>query len=788
MENILENKKIKISQIIESYGFKQSNNGFQSQNVNIEFKDNFLTIKDKENVFDQLTIDNFKREHLLDRIGWVIQIPNSFDEVRHAKDHPETEGYYQPWAKQNNIPERRRLFHHYFLYIEHRPVDIDTEAKDANAYNQNKENITVKHSGIHVFAYEDGNVEEAMHRQSLSVQSYCNNKIEQIKILSLAKKDPKIPNTIYHKIEDINYDSVKCERDYYYLGSILKYAISITKKNDYIIYTNSDCHIKNNFYNFILGSDYDCIEFFRADVEGESVVGHNKDGIDGFAIKNKILKKLIDKKILPEDLILGAPYWDAIFSSITRKHVRNKYQDISRLYHTKHKPRWSAAKLDYAGQHNLNILNTLYNNKTINCRKAEIKSDTLVIRIFDENTDFTKIKKHIHEEKFSQNKIKEFDYNYLFIEKISGSSSQQNLNDDSIGTTSGTRYHVRENEIEKILENEKKIYSKHIVLNDDQQLHSFAKFTSNKRDPKLGVVLAVFGQDPLRIEATNKAIIQLKKQSNWNDCQVVFVELLEIDETSVFDFSNEINIIHLKIVKNKFNQNLFQKECLWNIGAKKIIDKVDNIIFIDADTFSQEYSLFSRINRLLYENSNIVYQLGNCIITMRDDSTITRVQWLWSDFAKLKASNPYCFGPCGGFAISKQVFEQINGFNPYGFLYGGDILFIYELDDRTRSIYNWAMKHMKIFQDMPRDIDHDDIVIKNSESPLIHCWHGSHESRPYHIWGMVFNELNFDKKEINIDENGLLAWSGEESFQKYSNFFKNKHKTIDVKDYKRLYS
>ena len=72
MENILENKKIKISQIIESYGFKQSNNGFQSQNVNIEFKDNFLTIKDKENVFDQLTIDNFKREHLLDRIGWVI--------------------------------------------------------------------------------------------------------------------------------------------------------------------------------------------------------------------------------------------------------------------------------------------------------------------------------------------------------------------------------------------------------------------------------------------------------------------------------------------------------------------------------------------------------------------------------------------------------------------------------------------------------------------------------------------------------------------------------------------
>jgi putative aminopeptidase FrvX len=42
---------------------------------------------------------------------------------------------------------------------------------------------------------------------------------------------------------------------------------------------------------------------------------------------------------------------------------------------------------------------------------------------------------------------------------------------------------------------------------------------------------------------------------------------------------------------------LFQKECLWNIGAKKIANNVDNFIFIDIDTFPQDKNLFSKANK-----------------------------------------------------------------------------------------------------------------------------------------------------------------------------------------------
>ena len=132
---------------------------------------------------------------------------------------------------------------------------------------------------------------------------------------------------------------------------------------------------------------------------------------------------------------------------------------------------------------------------------------------------------------------------------------------------------------------------------------------------------------------------------------------------------------------------------------------LNNFIFIDIDTFPQNKHLFAKANKILHHNPNIVFQLGDCIITQKDDGTITRVQWLWNSFAKFKTNESYCFNPCGGFAISKKIFETIDGFNPYGLLYGGDILFLYEIDKRTHKIWNWIMKNMNIFKDMPRKLN-----------------------------------------------------------------------------------
>jgi hypothetical protein len=62
--------------------------------------------------------DRTESEKALDKLAWSIEIPDDFDEIYYEKKTPNIKGYCQPWAHENNITERRRLFHHYFLYGE----------------------------------------------------------------------------------------------------------------------------------------------------------------------------------------------------------------------------------------------------------------------------------------------------------------------------------------------------------------------------------------------------------------------------------------------------------------------------------------------------------------------------------------------------------------------------------------------------------------------------------------------------------------------------------------------
>jgi len=734
----------------------------------------------------------------------LIEIDSDFDEIFYQNEYPDLSGYWSPWAKDNGFSEKQRLFHHYYLHGKKEGRLCNMQAKIAQ--NEKcpdyfkEESLVVKNYGIHVFPYESTNDVDVLRRQSFSIESYIQNKIPQINIFSFGKKDPKKENIKYFEIKDNNHESYKCKRDYYFLRDILEKGLALTGKDDYLIYTNSDCHIGNKFYEFILSSNYDYLEFFRLETVEGVVVGQNKDGIDCFAIKNHVLKQLISDQILPSNLILGAPYWDAVVSSIARKHIQNKYQDTKRLFHTKHKPRWNFKDLDYAGIHNLSILNNLYNKGLINCRKSEIKSSTLVIRLFNKATDMLQARKNIIDERFGIDKITEFDYNYLFIEEKEKNYPMRNadgfwtayserspsLTDEAIGTTAGTRYFIKKDQIEDVLKNEIAMYKRYVIMGDNEKLSLSTKFQTTTPSSKLGVVLCFFGDNELRVKAAQRALEEFKKQTIWEKSDVVFVELVEDENIFNFDFSSQKNVTHIRIKQKKQNQNLFQKECLWNIGAKKL-ENVDNFIFIDIDTFSQNKSLFAKVNKILRIKPNTVFQLGNCIITQKEDGTITRVQWLWNSFSKLKAKESYCFNPCGGFAISKKVFNEIDGFNPYGLLYGGDILFLYEIDPRTNNIWDWNINNMNLFKGIPRKLNNSHIKIKNEESPLIHCWHGDHRERPYHEWGLVFNELNFSKEEVKLDEDELLSWSNEDSQKKYKNFFENRHLITDVKAHKKLY-
>lgn len=630
---------------------------------------------------------------------------------------------------------------------------------------------------IHIFPFEFTTLTEVNARQSFAIESYIEYKNTNTKLMCFGEKDPNIDEIEFIKIKS----SIKSNnREYYLLNELMNCALELAQDNDYIVYTNSDCYIQEGFYDFFRKNTYNYIEFFRQEIFENQVVGLNKDGIDGFAANISSIK-IIQNKLNNNDLVIGSPYWDAVVSNIAKEHIKNTHQDKTLIFHKKHEPRWSLKSLDIGGQTNLKTLDSLFENEIIHCRKAELNSKNLVVRLINEETNIKNLKKIVCFERFANNDI-DFDYNYLFIEKKI--NNKRLVTDESIGTTAGARYFEEQHEILDVIEK----YDKFVVLDCEKKLSKETVFEHINKN-KLGIIFAFFGDDKLRIKSAKKAVEEFKKQTAWSKADVVFIELVQEGEKSNFNYSkNKDNINHVVIFENDLNKNLFQKECLWNIGAKKIEKEVDNFIFLDIDTFPQDKKLFAKTNKILKINNNIVFQLGNAIITQKNDGTISRVQWLWNSFSKLEAKHIYCFNPCGGIAISKKIYNQIGGFNPYGLLYGGDILFLYEIDKRTHAIWDWIMNSMNIFKNTVRCVDNSNIIIKNEESPLIHCWHGDHEDRPYHEWGLCFNNMNFSIDEITLDNRGLLSWKNKKYFDKYSKFFKNKNSIKSAALDKKLYT
>lgn len=86
--------------------------------------------------------------------------------------------------------------------------------------------------------------------------------------------------------------------------------------------------------------------------------------------------------------------------------------------------------------------------------------------------------------------------------------------------------------------------------------------------------------DHLRRIAALKSVGHWMAQSHIPD-EILFMELGfdGVFSFSADDFPDEVT--YIRIQGNEKNKYLFQKECLWNIGAK--IAKNEKLMFIDSD-------------------------------------------------------------------------------------------------------------------------------------------------------------------------------------------------------------
>lgn len=103
---------------LENFGFEKLEENLTQKNITIKFEQNFIVIFNLDYIFEKIEIQENEIDSLnkiiIDRIAWAIDIDQNFEEDIYEKKYPEVCSYYMPWAE--DVPKRRRLFHHFFIY------------------------------------------------------------------------------------------------------------------------------------------------------------------------------------------------------------------------------------------------------------------------------------------------------------------------------------------------------------------------------------------------------------------------------------------------------------------------------------------------------------------------------------------------------------------------------------------------------------------------------------------------------------------------------------------------
>lgn len=264
----------------------------------------------------------------------------------------------------------------------------------------------------------------------------------------------------------------------------------------------------------------------------------------------------------------------------------------------------------------------------------------------------------------------------------------------------------------------------------------------------------------LRKDAMKQALENWLIQSELPS-QMIFLELVIGNESNFKQSDFPDNIRYIRISGHKNNKNIFQKECLWNIGVK--LADYEKLVFIDYDTapigdcnwFRKIYdeldaSIFTQgFRRIKYLDSDggividkksISYDVVNCL---------------------LDANNPV---PGGAFCTTKSAMQAIGGFNDMCFYGGGDNLFFNEILDRkskyrVKSIQVELLERKTIYNRLLELSDKQGKrIIGSVDEDIYHFFHGNLSNRSYSIRTylalMLFPVMNY----FYVDDIGLLAW------------------------------
>lgn len=267
------------------------------------------------------------------------------------------------------------------------------------------------------------------------------------------------------------------------------------------------------------------------------------------------------------------------------------------------------------------------------------------------------------------------------------------------------------------------------------------------------IVLAVFGNDPLRVTANIEAIRRQLEQDLLADFYLV--ELLD-GEASLYPEDILSRVIHVPVRAKACNEGLFQKEALFNRGWRTALEshRYDYFLFVDADVYSESPDWFRQIRARLRQQPTRAVQ-GFGVVTDTVDP-----EFEWTSLAasyRLARSTDLSLNPGICWGLHREMLVAADGLNPFSLASCGDSMFVAEFLNSPSAVYDPWLHGFRFFSSLYRDLpfraEFDCVPVK-----LIHCHHGPAAERNYDGSRYALDGMRPVREWVELDAEGLLAW------------------------------
>jgi hypothetical protein len=223
-------------------------------------------------------------------------------------------------------------------------------------------------------------------RQNLALESIDRVRDEKVVVMAATAVPWERPGWVNwipeRDARDLGDDKFKA-----FLKDLFDHAAEGAAPDDWLLYTNSDCAVPEDFYERLAAVRGCVVEVQRLDVEGdpatldELFTNSNELyalGMDGLAMRAGFYGEVRD--LLP-DFVVGEPHWDPDLSGILRSIVPVRRAPFH-LYHPVHEVVWRFLNPSPAGKHNerlhLDALALGHSEKT-NLYEGPDHTDTAVV-------------------------------------------------------------------------------------------------------------------------------------------------------------------------------------------------------------------------------------------------------------------------------------------------------------------------------------------------------------------------------------------------------------------------